>query len=417
MKKLAFVSCLALGVAACGQNGGAQKSAQTIAPADSFEYRDEVSGADFWVHPAVSFGSLVVLAHPTGLHAYDIEELKEISRSQTFAAQDVAISYIGKGADAQALVASIDRNKNAVRVFSINNVNRVIDPVAGDVALDAPANAVCFGRHKDQDGPTLYVLQEHGITRLDFSLENTLIRAKATPRVQIFDDAIGCAVDPHSEYVLVARESGKIHQFVDGAPTRKPLIDTKFSPLGDISVVGFGPQNETTGDDASEAEDGEDLATTAVDGVLGALNPADGSVHYFDLASGKALGSNVLGETYDIKATDAAAHFALTGANLGSVYRNGTLVLTGQFESDDGANREARLAPLSASMSSLNLSAGASVNPRGEKPAPAPADDNPLGIDLNIGASFEADAPELALPEPAQTPNTIGDDLNLDAPQ
>ena len=371
----------AIGLSACGQQGDPTPAPLPDVNAADVIAIDELPGIgaapeslSFWIHSTLSFNALLLVANETGLVSYNMEDGVEVARVSDIAPDAIAVSYLGRGASARGLVAALNEDDAAFQLYAVENNTRQFEAVPGDINVGGDIDGFCFGRGVDAQSPQLFIIQNSKITGYDFSVTDAIVTAHLLPEQQSPPNAAGCVID-QSGALIVATNAGSLWLLGDGDPRK--LNEAPISAFGAINVVRAQRSNE----DGSVADIIERI--TLVD-------RGTGVVHLFDSADGHALGAvRIVRRSDAAEDEDAPAvlsakplgAFAVTGANLGGIYRNGAAAMV--FDSDNGPIL--RLAPINGIANALSLYVGEAYNPRGSSRTDA-LPQLPPGLDL--GGSF-----------------------------
>jgi len=309
------------------------------------------TGIDFWIHPNVSFNSLIIVASDDGLASYNIENGDEVSRAPGVSMNGVAVSYIGFGPLAAGIVATFDETENAIQFFGVDNVTRLFVPLSGGPTVRGAVRGFCMGRAATSPDPTLFVIQRSEMTIYNVTPtmngEMAGVAISGETGLQIPETATACAVDTTGvAYVLAS--NGEIFRVDSENAFDAPFAVAFADGADEIAFLGA-----STDDDAP-----------SVQGQIVVLDRDTGIVEFFDAEDGHALGAIRIDAADDIEAVTQSTAMGASGANLGGLYRDGAIAL--------GVASEApavRLIPANGAANALSVPSLAPANPRGDTPA------------------------------------------------
>ena len=366
MRRAVLAVSLVLIAAAC-ERGGVEEPPPP-APSFTAPVSDELpglaataTGIAFWEHPTLSFNSMMIVANADGAVAYNIEDGAEAARIDGVDAQGAAVAYLGVGAQAAGALALFDRDASAFRFYGIDNISRAFLPLEGGPAVEGGVKDFCFGRAQGVASPTLFAIRTDEILIFDVEAAGDGVALAAQGALAAPGGLASCAVDIDG-VLLVASENGAIYRIAGPDSFEAPFAKAPASVAGDIAVIAA----ETGGEEAS-----------SVSGQVLLLDRANGALHVFDRADGRALGVLRASGTDMLEGVDAAEAVGATGANFGALYRNGVVAYGVAGDTTMDGAPAVRLLPVNALMNALSLPEGEAISPRGRA---AVAEDDALTI-------------------------------------
>ena len=364
MRLVSFAALSFLALAACGDRQETPQSQETpqaepktVLPTDDLSgFTSPATGLAFWVHPNVSFNSLLIVAGEAGVASYNIENGDEVSRAAGRNLRGAEVSYFGFGPQAAGFAAAYDTEENAMAFFGIDNNTRAFSPLLADETFVGAMRAFCMGRASSSASPSLFIIQREKIRVLNLESRLDGIGVESEANIPAPDDLIDCAVDQNG-VLIVLDEDGDVFR-----------LDSAQSFNAPFAVTGVrNGRLEIAAKKASTDDPDTDTGHMVV------LDPVNGQLHLFALADGHAQGSLFVAATDEIEAVEAASVVTVTGGNLGAVYRNGAIALGVEGETSSSV----RIVPFNGAINALTIESGEPANPRGEIAEP---EDNGISI-------------------------------------
>ena len=319
------------------------------------------NGISFWIHPTLSFNSLMIVANESGIVSYNIEDGNEVGRIEGIDANGAAIAYYGFGRQAIGAIVTHDVSAGALVFHGIDNASRKFIPLTGGPEIRGAVRDICAGRAMGEISPTVFAVQNGSVQFFTLSPTPEGVSVTDSGRIETPDNLRACAVG-HDGVLIVADEAGRIHKLTNEDSFARPFAETGIENPIDIDIV------------ATELAEGLDsqLSTHIIvaDEFSGALAVVDG-------ASGALIGAARGVATDELSAIDNASAMGVTSANLGALYRNGAIAFGAGVEAP-----QISLIPVNGLFNALSLPEGEAVNPRGAGVA-----QEEKALDLEIGYS------------------------------
>lgn len=403
---LIALGALAL-VAACGERKSAEapsspsqtpaqpSSASEVSAIDQFgPVASEITDASFWVHPSISFNSLLIAATKSGLVAFNIEDGAEVAKSEGWEAGGLAVFYRGafsrdaegSARRARGFVIASDKSAGAYRAFEVDNETRALQPLAISGA-PKPGDGFCAGPQSARLAGRLAVLTGKSLALYDVEIARDGLAFADATSLSLPADAVACAINPFDGALYVLLKNGEVLRRVE---SQNVAVDNYFASGAEIpAALGVALNEPPAG-----------APTDMCCGQLFVLDRKDATVRLFDLEDGHALGAVRLKSTYDVEGVTAATALGVGSGNFGGVYRDGVVALA-----TDGENPAVRLTPLNGIMDALGVPIGLARNPRLANPRPDEVQcaDPALTEDQKAlcagDEAFSLPAPEIKAPE------------------
>lgn len=361
MKQIITVAAISalFAMAACGERENASPAVEpapapepvgVIASDAVADMAAAATGIDFWIHPNVSFNSLIIVASDDGLTSYNIENGDEVSRAPGAALDGVAVSYIGFGPLAAGIAATFDETASAFQFYGVDNTTRLFVPLSGRPTVRGTVRGFCMGRAAASADPTLFVVQRGELTIYNITPamndDTASLNISGETGLPIPETATACAVDTAGvAYVLTS--AGEIFRVNSETAFDAPFAMAFADGADEIAYLGAAHSNDAP----------------SVQGQMIVLDRNTGVVEFFDAEDGHALGAIQIDAADDIEAVTQSAAMGASGANLGGLYRDGAIAL-----GVPGENPALRLIPANGAANALGVPALAPANPRGNAP-------------------------------------------------
>ena len=353
-----------------------RKSSEATAPASVVDIADApvsdelpglpaaASGIAFWDHPTLSFNSTMIVATPSGVLAYSMEDGNEVTRIDGFNADGVATGYLGFGTTAIGFIAFLDADENVFRFYGVDNNSRAFLPLDPGPAIRGDVRGFCLGRAADAPSPSLFVIQRGKIQVFNLAAAPGGVAVESEAVIETRDDLASCAVGLDG-VLLAATNAGEIYRVAGANAFASPFARAPVNNSGELAVV------------AASNEDDPAIVTAHI--LFASL--ADGAIYLVDADDGAIAGAAKISATDTLLGVDHGEVFSATGGNLGGLYRNGVVA----FGVADGADGPViRIAPVSSLKNATELPVGEPASPRGD--APAQEDDF-----ISIPTNFESE--------------------------
>ncbi|MEM9706377.1 MAG: hypothetical protein AAF850_09920 [Pseudomonadota bacterium] len=367
MRRLLIVSCCLSLVACDWMRPGAENAAESDATAaptaneqlPSVDALDELRALPappvdvaFWRHPTLPFNSLAVVATEAGLAAYNIEDAAPTTVVEDAGLTALTIGYLGLGEAATGLLIGADA-VDGLRFYTIDNLERSLALTPNLIALSSTPEAICAGRASPMGGdPTsddisLTTFAAGQMTTYRLVLSDAGVSASETMSRAAPAGIIDCTVDDRTGDVFAVVRDGSVFKLT-GSVSQSNDGAAPFALANIIDAVSIAVSlHEASGDDAASGD------TVIV------ANGADGSLHFFDRATGEALGTGAVSASFDVEGVTEARAMALGYGNYGGPFRDGALAFVTPEPSGS-----VRIAPLNGLLRALSIDFGAPASPR-----------------------------------------------------
>lgn len=361
MKRSLAIACAAM-IAACGQKNAPNATQAAVPEPQEAEFREtavadafgapgeEAAALAFWSHPAVPFESRIISAGPQGIAVFRIEDGAETARLPGLAARDLALAYVGVGAEATGIVAVAA--DGGFQFYAVEDEGGL--RALPSVAVAREADGVCLGGSDRPDTATLHRANADGLSSAALSITPVAVAVASERAAAVDGGLIDCAVDE--------RDGSVIGLAADGTLWRISAADGRAAKLGDTGVV-----------------DADDIGLLLREegSLIAILDGANAGIFLFDLEDGHAAGAIRLKSNFDIPGPENAKAMAVGYGNYGGLYRDGAIAIAST--GDIGA--PIRTAPWNGIAIALELSPSASLDPRAPK-RQAIVEDDPLALDV-----------------------------------